>query len=80
LKFEDLIGSHERSLDKICEFLEIEKYKKYPENKNMFPGVYEKSTEYIDQYTFLLDKYQEELVALEELIGLDLSSWKRPLE
>ena len=74
---DELTADYERFLDIICDFLDVSRFKSYPENKIIVPpnstGDFPEMSR--SDYDYLKSIFREDLLKTSELTGLDLTGW-----
>ena len=76
LKKEDLWDRHSETLERVCEFLGVDKFSEVPKKSYIVPfEVGDTPPLAPEDRTYLLDLYQEDIRLSQRLTGLDLSVW-----
>lgn len=77
LDFREFLGDPSATLDRVTDFLGVERYRKYPElqKRNASPDNHEGLPPTGEDLARLADLYAEDLADFTELSGLDTSAW-----
>jgi hypothetical protein len=77
IDFRDIHKRHVETLDRVTDFLEIPRFRKYPEliHRNATPTDHEGAAPSVDDVRRLVDLYAEDLQEFQRLSGVDVSGW-----
>jgi len=76
LRFDEFVSQAEKTLGRICQFLEIAPQKLAPPRKSQTPPIREYPAMTTEERNYLQAQYKDELVRLENLLGWDCSQWR----
>ena len=77
IEFRDTYTQHTRTLDRVTDFLGIERFKTYPEliHRNATPNNHTGEPPTVDDVRRLVDLYVDDLAEFQTLSGIDVSGW-----